>query len=188
MKTQLFVFLFSFLSMGIFANSNPVFTKVGDKSITIKTGNWKSDAVNVIIKDADGATILSENLNTDKTGRVYNLKNLPAGIYSIEMSDDLRITTQAFTLNKDAVVMDKAVETLYKPVFASSDNTVDLNLMNLGNNVSIKITDRQNNTYLDQKEHETSINKRFDVSSLPAGIYTMSINMDGRTFSHDFTK
>ncbi|MBP9056336.1 MAG: hypothetical protein KBF69_08110, partial [Saprospiraceae bacterium] len=61
-------------------------------------------------------------------------------------------------------------------------------LMNLGNNVSIKITDRQNNTYLDQKEHETSINKRFDVSSLPAGIYTMSINMDGRTFSHDFTK
>ncbi|HRG41189.1 MAG TPA: hypothetical protein PLC27_07290, partial [Saprospiraceae bacterium] len=59
---------------------------------------------------------------------------------------------------------------------------------NLGNNVSIKITDRQNNTYLDQKEHETSINKRFDVSSLPAGTYTMSINMDGRTFSHDFTK
>lgn len=188
MKTQLFVLLFSFLSVGIFAYSNPVLTKVGDKSITIKTSNWKSDAVNVIIKDIDGATLLSENLNTNKTGRVYNLKNLPAGTYSIEMSDDLRITTQAFTLNKDAVVIDKAVETFYKPVFVSSDNTVDLNLMNLGNNVSIKITDRQNNTYLDQKEQETSINKRFDVSSLPAGTYTMSINMDGRTFSHDFTK
>lgn len=188
MKTQLFILIFSIASLSVFASGNPSVYAEKNKSLIIQTNTWKSAKVNVQIKEATGVTILEETLISAKAGRKYNLKNLPDGQYTLEMSDDLRITTQNFYISNNEVVVANDINTIYKPFILTGDNNVDVNLMTLGKSALLNISDKDNNIVFAQKLEATAVHKRFDVSSLASGSYTVNIAMNGRSFTHEFTK
>lgn len=187
MKTQLFILIFSVFSLAIFANGITKFNET-PKSIIVSTSEWKAPQVNVLIKENNGGTVYNEMLNTGKTDRKFNLKGMAKGTYTLEISDDLKITSQQFTITESDVVVDKTVNTIFKPVVVSKDNKIDVNLLNLSKNASIHIQDKYEGTIYSQQQNTSSVNKRFDISSLPSGSYSVNIDVDGRTYVHDFTK
>jgi hypothetical protein len=188
MKTQLFILFFSIASLSVFASGNPSVYAEKNKSLIVKTNTWKSAKVNVQIKEATGVTILEETLISAKAGRKYNLKNLPDGQYTLEMSDDLRITIQNFFIRNNEVVVSNDINTIYKPFILTGNNNVDVNLMTLGKGALLNITDKDNNIVFAQKLDTTAVHKRFDITSLSSGTYSVNIAMSGRSFAHEFTK
>lgn len=187
MKTHLFILIFSVFSSAIFANG---ITKSNEtpKSIIVATSKWKARHVNVLIKENNGGTVYNEMLSTGKTDRKFNLNGMAKGTYTLEISDDLKITSQQFTIVDSDVVVDETVNTIYKPVVVSKDNKIDVNLLNPSKNASIKIQDSYEGTIYAETQKTSSVNKRFDISSLPSGSYSVNIDVDGRTYIHDFTK
>jgi hypothetical protein len=188
MKTQLFILIFSIASLSVFASGNPAVSAEKNKSLVILTNLWKSANVHVQIKEATGAIILEETLKTNKVGKRYNLKNLPDGQYTIEMFDDLRITSQNFYIKNHEVVVSNDVNTIYKPFIVTGENNLDVNLMTLGKSALLNISDKDNNIVFTEKLNTTAVHKRFDTTALAAGNYTLSIALNGRSFVHDFTK
>jgi hypothetical protein len=188
MKTQIFVILLSIFSSAIFAASNPSVLVERAKTLVINTSSWKSEKVNVQIKEASGTIIMDEVVSNLKNSRSYNLKNLPSGQYSIEVSNDLKLTIQSFEIEGNFVKTSNDITTIYKPVVNWNDNHLDINLLTLGQKVALNITDAEGNTIITKKFDTPTVHKRYDFSKLEAGTYGVNISFGGRSFNKTFTK
>ncbi|HLO55855.1 MAG TPA: hypothetical protein VK169_16295 [Saprospiraceae bacterium] len=188
MKTQIFVILLSIFSSAIFAGSNPSVLVERAKTLVINTSNWKSEKVNVQIKEASGTIIMDEVVSNLKNSRSYNLKNLPSGSYTVEVSNDLKLTIQSFEIEGNFVKTSNDIATIYKPVVNWNDNQLDINLLTLGAKVDLNITDANNNTIFVKKFDTPTVHKRYDFSKLESGTYAVNIFFGGRSFSKTFTK
>lgn len=182
MKTQILILIFSALTFSVFASGNPTEIAEKSKSLVVETSLWKSDKVNIQIKEASGVSILDETVKNTKSLRKYNLKNLPEGNYTLEISNELKITTQEFSINSSNVILSKEIKTVYKPVIIWNNDGFDVNLMTLGNTAFINIQDRDNNIVFAEKLETPAVHKRYDISSLASGEYTVTVAMNGRSF------
>lgn len=188
MKTQILVILFSIFTSAIFAGSNPSVLVEKAKTLVINTSGWKSEKVNVQIREASGAIIMEEVVSNVKSSRSYNLKNLPSGSYTIEISNDLKLTVQAFDIEGNFVKTSNDIATIYKPVVNWNDNHLDVNLLTLGAKVDLNITDDENNMVVTKRFDTPTVHKRYDFSKLSPGTYYVNISYGDRTFSKSFTK
>jgi len=182
MKTQILILMVSAFSLTAFANGNPAMNAEKSKSLLVETSLWKSDKINIQIKEASGVVILDETVKNTKNLRKYNLKNLPEGTYSLEISNELKITTQEFTIYDNGVLLSSDVKTVYKPVVIWNNEGFDVNLMTLGNTAFINIQDKDNNIVFAEKLVTPAVHKRYDISSLASGEYTVTVAMNGRSF------
>ena len=187
MKTSLILFIFTLTSFGLQANNTPNTDLSKAKSLTIETHTWKASSIVVKIRQADGTVILEETVKTGNL-RKYNLKNLPAGDYVLEMSDKFRITEQSFSIKQEAVQLATDVATTFKPVIANKNNSVDVNLMTQGKEAFVSIFDTKGETLFEEKCERTSVHRRYDISRLPAGEYTVFVQLGGRSFTEKVQK
>ncbi len=176
------------LTLSTNINAKPVSVIKNAKSLIVETSGWKSEKVLVQIKDLSGAIILDEIILKSASARKYNLINLPDGQYSIEMSSDLKITTRNFEVNGKEINLSTDIQTIYKPVVIWTDQTLDINLLTLGKRAVINIVDGRNNTILSQKHNTSALHKRYNISALPEGDYTVNVEMNGRSFYFNYTK
>lgn len=188
MKTQILILIVSVFSLSVFASGNSTIDAEKSKSLVVETSLWKSDKVNIQIKEASGVVILDETVKNTKNLRKYNLKNLPEGVYTLELSNDLKITTQEFTINAKSVVLSTEIKTVYKPVVIWNEAGFDVNLMTLGNTAFINIQDKDNNIVFAEKLVTPAVHKRYDISALASGEYTVTVAMNGRSFVSTSTK
>ena len=188
MKTQILILIVSVFSLSVFASGNSTIDAEKSKSLVVETSLWKSDKVNIQIKEASGVVILDETVKNTKNLRRYNLKNLPEGVYTLELSNDLKITTQEFTINAKSVVLSTEIKTVYKPVIIWNEAGFDVNLMTLGNTAFINIQDKDNNIVFAEKLVTPAVHKRYDISALTSGEYTVTVAMNGRSFVSTSTK
>ena len=101
MKTQIIAMILLVLSAKTITASNSFIITDEKKSIIVNRGEWKSNNVNVQITDENGFTIFDQKLNKKVDIMKYNMSFLPEGNYFIEVSDDLRIVTTAFNINRN---------------------------------------------------------------------------------------
>jgi len=188
MKTQILILLISVSSLSAFATGNPTVSSEKTKSLVVETSLWKSEKINIQIKEASGVVILDEKVKNTKNLRKYNLKNLPDGNYTLEVSNELKITTQEFTIGSNEVILSNDINTVYKPVIIWRDNSFDVNLMTLGNKAFINIQDKDNNIVFAENLETPAVHKRYDISALAAGEYTVTVAMNGRSFVSSNTK
>lgn len=188
MKTQILILIVSVLSLSAFASGNPTVLTEKSKSLVVETSLWKSDKVNIQIKEASGVVILDETVKNTKNLRKYNLKNLPEGQYSLEVSNEMKITLQEFSIISNKVILSSEIKTIYKPVIIWNNNGFDVNLMTLGNTAFINIQDKDNNIVFAEKLVTPAVHKRYDISSLASGEYTVTVAMNGRSFVSSNTK
>jgi hypothetical protein len=188
MKTQILILVFSVFSLAAFATGNPSARAEKSKSLIVETAHWKSEKLNVQIKEASGVVILDETLKNNKNIRKYNLKNLPEGKYTIEVSNDQKIMTQEFAIESNELVLSQEIRTEYKPMVIVNKNIVDVNLLTLGNKAFINLVDRDNNIVFAENLETPAVHKRYDLSSLASGDYTLSVAMNGRSYTTNFSK
>lgn len=187
MKTQVLFLLFSIFTLSAFAGK-PLMSSAKAKTITVETSLWKAESVTVQIKEIGGSVILDEVVKSEKGFRKYDLHNLPSGTYTLELSDDLKIKIQNFVIKGEDLSMSKEVVTIYKPVILVSENNIDVNLLTLNQNVSVKILDDNDSVVFSEKIVSPSIHKRYDLTRLSKGQYTMKVSFGGRSFYQHFTK
>ena len=157
------------------------------KAFVIDTDSWKSDYLEVVIRDNKGSMIFQDKY-TVKAGKKFNFENLPSGEYTITISDDLRTTTQNFEITRDAIFVSPEKVTEFKPVINKTDDHIDVNFLSNNNTTSVVIYDSNDRIYNKRFKDQKAIHQRFNISELPTGSYTLSVNSGGKTYTERFQK
>ncbi|MBK8515299.1 MAG: hypothetical protein IPL55_03120 [Saprospiraceae bacterium] len=188
MKTPFIILLFSVLTMSISARTGLESVIENSKSLFIQTSEWKSENIRIQIIEQRGEVILDETVKTSTGIRKYNLKNLPVGDYTLEVSDDLKISTRKFEILSKNVILSGDNEIFYKPIVFWNSKIMDLNLLNLGHSAEVTIIDENNNVVLTQDFKTPVVHKRYDISLLPRGPYNVNVSSNGRSYQFYYLK
>lgn len=190
MKNQIINTLIAviFSAISVFATSTePSITSNGTKSFVIDNKVWKSSSVDILIQDEDGITIYS-NQQELKTSKRYSLENLEAGDYVVTVSNRIKTVANNITITEEGLFIDFNANTTYKPVFNIDKNKIDVNYLAAGVDTYIYIQNNDQTLYQTTIEDSKSINKRFDISKLPSGDYSLVISNKTGSFSKRFSK
>lgn len=190
MKNQIINTLIAvvFSVVSVFATSTiPSITSNGTKSFVIDSKVWKSNSVEVLIQDKYGITLYSKT-QTLETSKTYNLENLKAGDYTITISNDIKSVENNITITKDGLIIDFNANTTFKPVFNILENNVDINFLSTGSDTDIYIRKDEQTLHHSSIKDALTINKRFDISNLPAGSYSVIVSNNNGSFVQNFTK
>lgn len=188
MKTQIIVLLIMALSLNVMGEGNIFLTKFDRNAIIVNRGEWKSKTVNVVITDENGFTVFTQKLSKKVDLIKYNIDELPNGNYSMEIFDDLRIVRKEFSIKNDQLLLSDKYELMYKPVVKISKNMVDVQMLAMNKEAQITLTDKEGNVLHNEKVTSTTVSRRMDVSILPSGNYTVTVEVGDRYFYHEFTK
>jgi hypothetical protein len=149
----------------------------GENVLGLDLSKWNASKVNVKLTDELGQVLLTENFDLGSMKkRLYNLKNLPDGIYSLKVEDDQKIATQAVAITNGVVLADENISYAYKPNLKVIGNTVNINLLSLGNKVTVTILDKENTlVYENEMGEQKIVTKQFNLKNLPSGKYTIIV-------------
>lgn len=179
-----------------------VFTAMGaqageiDFSLYVKkdTGNSKmvSFAFNQVTKvelslyDANEKLIHNEKVSAKSSiSRTYDLNELPDGTYFLEAETALKIARYEIKVsNNSAILSNKAVSEVYKPVLVTKDGKVSVNIQNTEKTpVSVTIYDAQDNEVYKGNLSGANAAKTFDISKVATESYTFVMTYDNKTFT-----
>ena len=158
-----------------------------NKVLTLRVSSNTSEQVKIYIKDQTGQTLYAENVeNQEGILKIFNLKNLKSGNYSVELESSFNIEILPIQIKKDTIeIIETEFSTVYKPyIKLNQKGMIDFNLLNLNTeNTSVLITDDKGIVvYKESLGRETELKKRYDVSALDKGTYHMFVQKGNRSF------
>lgn len=184
--TLAFTLLLGSLSL-VATSTEPSISATGTKSFVIDKDLWKSETVSVVIDDASGSTIYSAVQKLTKSKR-FNLQDLENGMYKVTISNNYKSVENEIVISDAGLVINFDANTTYKPVFAVNVDHIDLNFLAAGKNTTVSIDDDNGNIWKSEIKHAKSINKRYDLSKLRSGAYTMTVYANGHAYTTSFQK
>jgi hypothetical protein len=190
MKNQIINTLIAvvFSAISVFATSTePSITSNGTKSFVIDKNVWKSNSVDILIQNENGETIYTNHQELE-TSKRYSLENLAEGNYTVTISNEIKSVENNVTITDNALFIDFNANTTYKPVFNITENNVDVNYLTAGLDTKIYIQENDEILYQENIKNSLSINKRFDISELPSGVYYVVVSNETGSFSARLTK
>lgn len=154
------------------------------KMINFSINNTKA---HVAITKRDGEVLFEENIKAKdgKISRTYDLAAFPAGSYFLEAENGAKVSRYEITIDaKTAVVSQKAVASVLKPVLTSKDGFVTVSIKEVAHTpVEIKLYDENNvELYNETITGEGDLAKRFDTSKSKAGKFTFVMKYNNKMF------
>lgn len=175
-----------FTSIG---SNNPV-NLIGNpntKTFILDAQNFADSKLEIEIVDMEEIVLLSHALDTrDQDAIKINMKNLPDGIYSVFVENEIKRIENKVIIKNDLLLVDAEYEHIsYKPVFRQTENYFDLSWMQLGGEIAeITINNYENNpVFTETVEHDGIIQRRYDISKLEKGNYVFNIESQGASFA-----
>lgn len=194
LTTAVFATAFTFLSIAAFAVDTPDFViknEEGQKSFVLHLDRVLTEKVQVRILDAEHHLLLSDAIREKGPfAKKYNLSNLPAGRYTVEIEDNYTIKYQPVEILDSSLVIDADhLTAIYKPFVVANGKLVDLTFLQLEDaKTEIEILDDAGfPVYNETIEDSGSITKRYDVSKLQAGNYVFQVAVKDRVYYRNFT-
>lgn len=148
---------------------------VDNKSIIVSFDGWKTDGINVSITDTEGNVLVSEKIARPTISKRYNLKRLPAGIYYLSTEDAQRIERQTIAVYNNSISANSDISIHYKPFLSITDGFANVNFLTGDDRADIYIYDQDGSTLYTDSFSESAITKRYDLSQLPTGSYTIIV-------------
>lgn len=144
--------------------------------------------LHVSIKDVNGTSLYSTDVrNKSSFSRKVNLKELPEGNYSLEVSDNIRTVTYPIRLGGEVlkVPVEERIAT-FNPIFRKQDRKVALVLFSPSKQThDLKIYNEANQLIHDEKIIETvNYQMQFDFSDALPGQYNFVINSQGHEYTY----
>jgi len=173
LKNLLFAAAILFSSVASFANTNPTLSLDEGKVLVVNLNDWVNSNVEISIKDLNGAILHNDSFQNKSTvGRKYNLKNLPYGQYTLVIeSADKKAIHKLEVTNNTVEMQPLSSKMIFKPHVTINENSISLNLLALGEDMFISISDQNEPFFSVAYKNMSTVNKRFDTSELPAGRY-----------------
>jgi len=186
------------LAGGAFAGNNPPKIKAEShfaysiyaiqKSFKFRLAFENPDAerVNVAIYDQSGKKIFGENMSNTNLKRDYNLSELGTGSYTIKLKVGEFESSRQIELGKKP---EKIAFKSYISPKLNEKQGFQVAYENNGESVYVTITD-QNGVilYSEQTEGDSYFSKRFNLSELKSGNYTVSLTCGDKTIERSFSK
>ena len=149
------------------------------KAITITLNNVVANDITITLEDAVGNSLVNEKVSaTPNFAKRYNLTNLENGNYRFIIKKKLSKTIQPFELTAKTVVMsDLKRKEKFLPNIAQRDNKLDVNVL-LGNysNIHVRIYDLDGRNVFEETNYVVfMLHKRYDLSKMPKGVYTVEV-------------
>ena len=158
----------------------------GTKKIAISLSELNSPT-KIELLDQQGIILTSTKVKSINYQSIFDLTVLPEGKYFLSIHLGTKEWVQPIMLEADKVNIDKkAIREYFSPVFHSSGNKLDLVLLNqFLSPVEIHILNENGQAVFNEKLGSVlRVEKRFDLSTLEAGTYTMVVNAHGRNYYH----
>lgn len=190
MKTLAILFISILTTFSSFASVvEPLATSVEGKSVTVYFDYDKSEEISISFVDRYGEELLSEKIQSkNRRSRVYNLEQLPYGIYTLTIDSDQKIVTKKIKTDRHNTLV-VAEKVSYKPSSFFKSNRWLINVLALGEQVNIKIFDENyQEVYTEKVKNENVVAKSFDLSNLDYGVYTLSISVDNKSYNKVIAK
>ena len=178
------------LTLGVSkAATLPTIKEDVNKSFVLNLKDWNQSDLEVAIISDEGVTVFSETLKEFQPSRKYNLKYLSVGNYHVQLSDDYKTVTYTIAVNDSDVVIDEVEKVVFRPFISHHQDAIDINVLALGNEVNIYLTDAYGNEIFHEKrENEKTITKRLNISELRSGQYSVNVQVNDFWYSQLITK
>ena len=173
---------------GVFAGSREPFIKLeasGEQGLNLYMDSLTGLA-KLTIFDNKGAVLFKDNIRQKFDVRQkFDLSLVPEGKYAFEIEHGKQIKVYAFEINSGQIEMIAECYSLYRPTVTSKKGQIDVSYLNL-NREKVEITlygiyGRQ--LFQVNENGEQAIGRRFDVSRLAPGNYTVVVKSQERTFT-----
>ncbi len=187
MKTMrnLLTIMMVMVSTFVFANDNPTVKveRVNAKSISVNISGLEAIKTQVQLKSENGSILYKASSNTETFAKRLDLNALPAGNYSIEVENNNTFTSTPVVIADDSAYVNVSSQvTIVKPRVLVNGERLDVILpTEEAAAVLVTIYDRDMNKLAIEPINGESL-KRFDLSKLTAGSYTVKMETKGKSF------
>lgn len=157
------------------------------KIITLNAGNLEQTTLTIRVFDKEGVNLLREDVAINNNlSKAYNFSKLPNGTYEVEIEDLTSIRNYVVIINKENFnIIENGEKEIYKPIVNTVNKSVSVNLLNLEReDIVLSIFNRAGEkVYSEQIKQTAAIHKKYDLSVLPTGKYSVSINSKTKSFN-----
>jgi hypothetical protein len=169
--------------------------KIEDPFISINSiGSEKK--VSLVLKNLKGSTtirlesalegvLLEEEITNAEYARVLNLNELSDGKYKLVVSTGLRETEQPISITRTGLSLNINDRKLFfAPVVRTTGQLLDVSLLNNQlTTLKLRIEDAEGIlVYEDEVRNVVKVEKRYNLSKLPAGEYTVVLNVGDKAY------
>jgi hypothetical protein len=157
-------------------------------SFAIYLNQINDQKLKIAIRDEQGNMLYYKLVrNRNSFNRKLNLRELPTGIYSVEIRDDIGTISYPITLEQGvlSVLEDERVAT-FNPIIRKKSTTVSLVLFSPAKHThELSIYNAAHELVHDEKVQNTvNFNKKFDFSEAMPGAYNIVINSQGHKYTY----
>ncbi len=183
-----FTFIFVWLSLASKASNNPtiIIKHPEKKKFSLLLHQLDREAYTVQLRDQAGRRLFKKNItNVDSFGKVYDLKNLPNGEYTLSVENQQKILIQTITIEASTLkIATGKWETSFKPYFAKAYSHVDMTFLQLENTATFVeiINESAEVIHQERIEEVGSICKRFNLDLLAPGDYTFVVSVQDQVY------
>lgn len=160
-------------------------TTYDDKKFFVVVSVTDSSRVNVSLKDSHNFELYQESYKGNNNYiKGFDLEPLPDGEYLLEIESKQRI--ERFTLsikNNWLSVNQESRLVMHKPSVTQKGTKVDVALADTHSPLKLSILDRSNEVIFQETVADNGrLTRRYDISQLDPGQYTVLVEMRGRNF------
>lgn len=168
------------------ANEVPVSVKVaGEKSIELMLGEF-SGKVWISFKDQNGYVFYTKKIKDQSSYKVkYDLVAFPDGEYQLMVDGNSQSLNVPVTIAKGIVTLKE--ELASAPVVSNNGNVAIVELSGNTKNVwDVKISNTEGELiFKETVAHGAPSKRKYDLSNLNNGAYTLQFSTAGNSFSHN---
>lgn len=163
-----------------------------ENKILVASESASAEAVMVELLDASKSVLHSRKVRKNFSfAQSYNLSRLTDGDYFIRVFNSNYSYTVPVEINGGvATIRQQEAQEIQRPAVRLADNKLNLYaLLAGGSAVSLQmLNDEQKVVFSEEtKVNENILNRRYDLSQLPEGVYDVLININGKVFTEEVT-
>jgi len=187
MKKVLLTAIMVMVSTFAIANDNKPsvrIEKAGLKSLVVFVKGLGESETQIKLKDQNGLTLYNTQTQEGlEFAKKFDLRSLEAGNYTVEVENELSFTATPILINSDSAWINSEDQvTILKPVLRQTGGKLDIILPSDDcDDVIVTIYD-SNFKKLASENFDGAALKRFDLSQLAQGAYTVKMKTKGRNF------
>lgn len=186
MKKVMLTIVMIMISTLVLANEKPTVKvkSVEAKTIAVVAYGYGAAKTDITLRDSNGKVFYTESVsNEENFAKRLDVSGLPQGEYSLEVENDNSLTTIPVTIEMNNAEVVKADEvTIIKPNLSVVGDKLNVAFNNKETqSVWVSIYDNASNRLAYEKVTSNSL-KRFDLSHLEKGEYTVHMSTEGKRF------
>lgn len=155
-----------------------------EKKVSLVLKNLRTPTT-IRLESALEGVLLEEEITNAEYARVLNLNELSTGNYKLVVSTGVRETEQPISITRTGLSLNIGDrKEFFAPVVRMNGSLLDVSLLNSNlTNLKLRIEDAEGIlVYEDEARNVVKVEKRYNLSKLPVGEYTVVLNVGDKSY------